>query len=246
MRRIGVEGGVVDMANRKLLVLTAVFLAAVAVCWLMTGRRGASEDGAQTRKTGSAQGPVAGTVRAGKPGKGAVRGTGADAARGKPVKQAAAGETADAENTAPAQDEETGSDSAEDEGEKLVNAFDALTDKWMEPAKDKISFDEIQRFVDHFRRLPKERKDECLHRALNLVPDENVMLLAGILMDKSLDKEYLELVYNDVLNRDEDVKKPILKQLFKDREHPCWVDTAWILDVTGELPKNGGKSDAAR
>ena len=62
------------------------------------------------------------------------------------------------------------------------------------------------------------------------------MLLAGILMDKTLDKQILETVYNDVLNRDEDVKKPILQQIFKDREHPCWADTAWILDVTGGLP----------
>ena len=35
----------------------------------------------------------------------------------------------------------------------------------------------------------------------------------------------------------EDVKKPILQQIFKDKTHPCWADTAWILDVTGELPK---------
>lgn len=32
-------------------------------------------------------------------------------------------------------------------------------------------------------------------------------------------------------------KKPILQQIFKDKTHPCWADTAWILDVTGELPK---------
>ena len=61
------------------------------------------------------------------------------------------------------------------------------------------------------------------------------MLLAGILMDKSQDVELVELVYNDVLNRDESVKKPILREIYKDRTHPCWADTAWILDVTGEL-----------
>ena len=46
-----------------------------------------------------------------------------------------------------------------------------------------------------------------------------------------------ELVYNDILNRDESVKKPILLQIFKDKEHPCWAATAWILDVTGEIQK---------
>ena len=122
--------------------------------------------------------------------------------------------------------------------EALVSAFDALTDKWMKPAPDgkSVTMEDVRQFAEQFRKLPKSRQNECLHRALNLVPDENVMLLAGILMDKTLDKSILEMVYNDVLNRDESVKKPILQQIFKDREHPCWADTAWILDVTGELP----------
>ena len=68
-------------------------------------------------------------------------------------------------------------------------------------------------------------------------------LLAGILFDKSQHREILELVYNDILNRDEDVKKPILREVFKDKEHPCWADTAWILDVTGELPNKKGEDD---
>ena len=122
------------------------------------------------------------------------------------------------------------------EEERLVDAFDNLTDKWMEPAKDGVTMQDIDPFVRRFKSVPADRKDECLHRALNLVPDENVMLLAGILLDKSLDKEMIELVYNDVLNRDEEVKKPILQEIFKDKEHPCWADTAWILDATGELP----------
>ena len=122
--------------------------------------------------------------------------------------------------------------------EKAVDAFDNLTDRWMEPAKKGVTMDDIDTFARSFRAIPKARQDECVHRALNLIPDENVMLLAGILMDKSMDKEMVETVYNDILNRDEDVKKPILQQIFKDKSHPCWADTAWILDVTGELPKS--------
>ncbi|MBR3923047.1 MAG: hypothetical protein IKJ45_08020 [Kiritimatiellae bacterium] len=120
----------------------------------------------------------------------------------------------------------------------LVDEFDSLTDKWMDPVKDGVSMKSVTEFVEKFRKLPKSRKEECLQRALNLVPDENVMLLAGILMDKTMEKDYIELVFNDILNRDESVKKPIMRQIFKDRTHPCWADTAWILDVTGELPKD--------
>lgn len=157
-----------------------------------------------------------------------------------------------AERTGAAADSETAADDAmpdeedketveQDPEEKLVDAFDALTDTWQEPKPDKVTMDEVKRFRETFNKVPKPRRDECLHRALNLVPDENVMLLAGILFDKTQDREILEDVYNDILNRDEDVKKPILEHIYKDREHPCWADTAWILDVTGELPGNGEK-----
>ena len=125
----------------------------------------------------------------------------------------------------------------ETEETKLVDAFDDLTDKWREPSAKGVTMADIDNFAQSFRKIPRARRDECVHRALNLIPDENVMLLAGILMDKTMDKEIVETVYNDVLNRDEDVKKPILQQIFKDKDHPCWADTAWILDVTGELPK---------
>ena len=138
---------------------------------------------------------------------------------------------------------EDGESSPDDLEEKLVDAFDALTDKWQEPAADKVTMDEVKKFRERLAKVPKSRKEECVQRALNLVPDENVMLLAGILFDKSQDREILELVYNDILNRDEDVKKPILREVFKDREHPCWADTAWILDVTGELPNKKGEDD---
>ena len=125
----------------------------------------------------------------------------------------------------------------EAEEEKLVDAFDDLTDKWQEPSAKGVTMADIDNFAASFRKIPKARQDECIHRALNLIPDENVMLLAGVLMDKTMDKEIVEEVYNDVLNRDEDVKKPILQQIFKDKSHPCWTDTAWILDVTDEIPK---------
>ena len=123
------------------------------------------------------------------------------------------------------------------EEERMVDAFDALTDKWFEPSKEGVSMKDVDAFAEQFRKVPKARREECLRRALNLVPDENVMLLAGILMDKSQDKELVALVYNDVLNRNEEVKKPILQQIFKDREHPCWDDSAWILDEAGGVPK---------
>lgn len=140
---------------------------------------------------------------------------------------------ADPEETEEPQTEE---EKREAEEAKLVDAFDDLTDTWLEPTGKGVTMGDIEKFAKTFRQVPKARQDECVHRALNLIPDENVMILAGILMDKSMDREIIETVYGDILNRDENVKKPILQQIFKDKSHPCWADTAWILDVTGELP----------
>ena len=137
----------------------------------------------------------------------------------------------------PSDEPQTEEEKREAEEENLVNAFDDLTDRWQDPSARGVTMADIDSFVKSFRRLPKARQDECIHRALNLIPDENVMLLAGVLMDKTMDREIVETVYNDILNRDEDVKKPVLREIFKDKTHPCWADTAWILDVTDELPR---------
>lgn len=150
---------------------------------------------------------------------------------------AAEGRAAAPVPSAAAEDDGDASGDAEvDEETRRVDAFDALTDAWREPAAAKVTMPEIARFREQFNRLPPARKPECLQRALNLVPDENVMLLAGILCDKTQPAELLEDVFNDILKRDESVKAPILQTIFKDKSHPCWADAAWILDVTGEQP----------
>ena len=131
----------------------------------------------------------------------------------------------------------------EEEEEKKVDAFDSLTDKWMEKEGGEVTMKDMDAFVAAFKSVPDKRKDECLHRALNLVSDDHVLLLAGILFDKTVEKEYLELVFNDILNRDEDVKKLILPKIYKDKTHPCWADTAWILDVTGETPNKENSNE---
>ena len=98
---------------------------------------------------------------------------------------------------------------------------------------------DIETFAEQFRKLPADRKDECIHRALNLLPDGNVMLLVGILMDKSQGEDILDTIFSDILNRDESVKLPVMKEVIKDSKHPCWKDAAWILDVT----QDGGADD---
>ena len=211
-----------------------VLTVALGVGLMIWGLRTPERESLSEAAPDVAQGPVADE-------RSTVTGGTASEASGTTVAQPEPEQNAEPESASDSGDEDPAPEMSEEEKaaaeeERLVEAFDNLTDKWMEPAKDGVTMQDIDTFVRQFKSVPADRKDECLHRALNLVPDENVMLLAGILLDKSLDKEMIELVYNDVLNRDEEVKKPILQEIFKDKEHPCWADTAWILDVTGELP----------
>ena len=219
--------------NNAFYVIAALIVVVLGVA-LLVQRSGRKEPDTVRQKTGLKEVPTR-RVRTVAPSRGGAKRLADESDRTSAPEGAAKGseDKADENESPQALSEE---EQRERDEEKSVEAFDGLTDKWMEPAKDGVTMKDIDEFVAQFRKVPKARKDECLHRALNLVPDENVMLLAGILMDKSQDKDLIETVYNDVLNRDEGVKKPILQQIFKDREHPCWADTAWILDVTGELP----------
>lgn len=119
--------------------------------------------------------------------------------------------------------------------ERLVEAFCRETDRWVR--SESVSVDDVQRFVRKFSALPQTRKNACLHRALNLIPDANVMLLAGILFDPSQPKAIVKEVFDDVVNRSDEVKDPILKAVCQDRSHPCCDDARWIFEVTGEVPK---------
>ncbi|MBQ3288256.1 MAG: hypothetical protein IJH50_02455 [Kiritimatiellae bacterium] len=224
------------MKKLAVLTLVAVALAAVAL-WICTAVRSPATGQADLEREfermepndkellDDFKGDIPLEVAPGKKGK-----AGARAARAKAGKAAADGDDEPAE-------EPTEEEKAEAEAEKIVEEFDALTDKWMETSSgDPPTLAEVDAFVELFRKVPADRKDECIHRALNLIPDENVMLLAGVLMDKGQDPETIDTVFSDILNREEAVKLPVLREVIKDTKHPCWKDAAWILDVTKQLP----------
>ena len=207
--------------------LSAVLLAALlaVVLWFARADAGkpADKPAARTEKrVAKARGGRAARRQAGRPD---------PASPDKPEDDEEMDDSDESESTP--EPEKTEEEMQADREEALVDAFDEMTDKWREPVESDVPMAEVEKFRQQFNKIPQGRKEECLQRALNLLPDENVMLLAGILLDKEQPREYLELVFNDVLNRDEGVKKPLLQEIYKDKEHPCWADTAWILDATG-------------
>jgi len=119
--------------------------------------------------------------------------------------------------------------------ERQVRRFAALTDRWSRPQP--VSVEQAAEFAEELRKVPASRRMECLRRALNLIPDANAALLAGVLTDRSQDAATQEAVFRDVVNRSDEVKQPIVEAIAKDKKHPCSSDAEWIFAVTGERPQ---------
>lgn len=118
--------------------------------------------------------------------------------------------------------------------DQAVEAWEALIDQAAE-VQEAPTADQAQRVKEAFDRLEKRDKMEALHTALNLLPDEQFLLLYGILFNKQENPDILDEIFNDMLNRPEEIKVPMMKALMEDKSHPMYVEAARILDVTGEL-----------
>lgn len=114
-------------------------------------------------------------------------------------------------------------------------AFDALTDQLVGVRNSAISQSDVAAYVSAFKILPQTDRKACIQRAINLIPDENLTPLIGILIDKETDLATKKLVFNDILKRNDDRKNAVLRIICEDTEHPCSSDARWILKATGEL-----------
>jgi hypothetical protein len=117
--------------------------------------------------------------------------------------------------------------------EAAMVAWESLVDLVIEQ-KDVPASEQAPRAKAAFARLSEEARMEGLQRALNLLPDEKFPVLYAILFDKSQAPEVLDAIFSDALNRPEELKNPLMRELRKDREHPMYFESARILDAIGE------------
>lgn len=114
--------------------------------------------------------------------------------------------------------------------EQAVAAWESLVGQVVEQ-KDAPTFEQALRVKAIFDKLDKEDKLDCLQSSLNLLPDKQFSALCAILYDKTEDLDVLDAVFSDALNRPEEIKNTLMKELRKDREHPMFFESARILDV---------------
>lgn len=122
--------------------------------------------------------------------------------------------------------------------EAWENFIDTLSEKTSAPTAE-----EAIAFKREFAKLDKRDQMDGIQTALHLLPEEQFPILYPILFDKTIDPDILDEIFSDGLNHDEDIKVPMMKEIYKDKEHPMYVEAARILDATGELDEEGGDAE---
>lgn len=119
-----------------------------------------------------------------------------------------------------------------DERERVAVDWEKLVEDIV-ANKETPSLDGVKRIKKAFDQLNKADQLDAIRQSLNLFQDEQFSLLYGILFDKQEDAEVLDAIFSDALNRSEDIKTPLMKELVKDKTHPCFFESARILDTIG-------------
>lgn len=112
-------------------------------------------------------------------------------------------------------------------------SFEALVEKWATPAAGVARKKDVSDFSKAFKALPQDDRLVALARAVQRIPEANTRLLTGILMDGGIDAESVRMVYVEILNRDDEIKMPILQAIARDKNHPCQEEASFVLGMNG-------------
>ena len=102
----------------------------------------------------------------------------------------------------------------------------------------------VRGLVSSMRGLPPEAQEEFAAHAVNLCEDEQFGLLANIYFEAATPSEVKETIFNDVLNRPDEIKLPLLAKTLRNPTHPMAGESKEILEMyldlePGAVPPNG-------
>ncbi|MEY4300559.1 MAG: hypothetical protein RIR25_1795 [Verrucomicrobiota bacterium] len=96
----------------------------------------------------------------------------------------------------------------------------------------------------NFASLPPEAQEEFIAHAVNLCEDEQYSLLEGIYLNNATPAEVKDTIFNDLLNRPDEIKLPLLAKSLANPAHPMAADSREILEMyleveAGSVPPEG-------
>lgn len=127
--------------------------------------------------------------------------------------------------------DETADGGAAADEEAAVAAWDALVAELGEPLGRPVGRDDRARVSRALKRLARGRRREAVQSLVNVVGDADVGVAGDVLLDRSQPVEVVEAVFNDLLNRPDEVKRPFLEAVAADEAHAACAEARRMLDV---------------
>ena len=102
----------------------------------------------------------------------------------------------------------------------------------------------VRGLISSMRGLPPEAQEEFVAHAVNLCEDEQFADMEKVYFDPGTAKEASETIFNDALNRPDEIKLPMLAKTLRNPAHPMAAESKEILEMyldlePGTVPPNG-------
>jgi hypothetical protein len=102
----------------------------------------------------------------------------------------------------------------------------------------------VGQLLDGLQSLPVEAQEEYIAHALNLCEDEDYARVETIYLAAGTPTEVSEEIFNDVLNRPDEIKLPLLAKTLRNPAHPMASEAREILEMyldldEGAVPPSG-------
>lgn len=108
----------------------------------------------------------------------------------------------------------------------------------------------VRGLVSSMRGLPTEAQEEYAAHAVNLCEDEQFFMLGEVYLNAATPREVKEIIFNDALNRPDELKLPLLVQTLEKPAHPMAGEAKEILemylDLTPGTTPMGGWNQAVK
>jgi len=91
--------------------------------------------------------------------------------------------------------------------------------------------DKAKKLIDMFPHLPPEGQEEVAHHLSNLVADEDYAPLSNFVTNSALPEAVLDVFVEDVFNRPNAIKLPVLLDIAQDPQHPRAGEAKDVLEL---------------
>jgi hypothetical protein len=111
----------------------------------------------------------------------------------------------------------------------LITDWEEKVDGIISPEGDEK--EKAQKLIDIFPHLPADGQEEVAHHLSNLVADEDYAPLSNFATNSALPEAVLDVFVEDVFNRPNSVKLPVLLDIAQDPQHPRAAEAKDVLEL---------------